>query len=87
MPAAADPPVQKKVVTEEVKEEDPPTEPECEQVVVEDFTVAEFVMNANDFQIDPGKFVKYVDGILRTDYKIGTIIRDEAGGRINHAVQ
>ena len=50
-----------------------------------EFEVNEFTTLANDYKIDPGKFIKYVPGTLRNDYKLGAIIRDEEGGRINHA--
>jgi hypothetical protein len=46
-----------------------------------------FVEEVNDYRIDPGLFVKYVKDLLRAHYKIGTMIRDEAGGRINHATR
>jgi hypothetical protein len=39
---------------------------------MEDFKEVENVQTANDFQIDPGKFVKIEkDSILRDDYKLG----------------
>ena len=55
------------------------------RMLTEEFEVNEFTSLANDYKIDPGKFIKQIPGNLRNDYKLGAIIRDEEGGRINHA--
>jgi hypothetical protein len=67
-------------VTEEVEETDP-------TIYTEEFDTVDYIRHAKDYGMDPGRFIINVPGnLLRTDYKIGTAVRDETGGRINHAV-